>query len=139
MRGLTGDQLLRLPVRLRGIQLGRAVDVLLHPTAPRALGLDVLCGDDTHRFLPFTAASLADEAIQPASPFVLLDLNPDSFYRTEARALSDLRGARVDGDAALRDVVLGSDWAIDELVLEDREGTRRVPLDGLALPPRPRR
>ena len=40
MRGHTGDELLRLPVRAHGIRLGRAVDVFLHPSEPRALGLD---------------------------------------------------------------------------------------------------
>ena len=45
MTGVSGDELLRLPVRVRGIQLGRVVDVLLDPTEARALGVDVLCGD----------------------------------------------------------------------------------------------
>jgi hypothetical protein len=133
MRGLTGDELLGLPVRLRGIKLGRTVDVLLHPTAPQAVGLDVLCGDETHRFLPFSAASLADGAVEPGSPLVLLDLEPGSFYRQEARALSQLRGVDV-GPGALRDIVLGDDWTIAELIVEDGGGDRRIPLDGLVLP-----
>ena len=134
MRGHTGDELLRLPVRLRGIHLGRAVDVLLHPTEPQALGVDVLCGDETHRFLPFSAATLGDEAFEVESPFVLLDLPPGSFYRVQARSLSALRGTPVGDDGSLlRDVVLGSGWVVEELVLE---GGRRVSLDGLLLPAR---
>lgn len=133
MRGHTGDELLRLPVRLRGIHLGRAVDVLLHPTEARALGVDVLCGDAMHRFLPFSAASLGDEALEVESPFVLLDLPADSFYRVEARSLSALRGTPVGDEGSLADVVLGPDWAVEELVLD---GARRVPLDGLPLPAR---
>jgi hypothetical protein len=134
VRGHTGDELLRLPVRLRGIHLGRAVDLLLHPTAPQALGLDVLCGDDTHRFLPFSAATLGDAAFEVDSPFVLLDLPPGSFYRVQARSLSALRGTRVGADGSvLHDVVLGPGWAVEELVLD---GARRVPLDGLLLPAR---
>lgn len=133
MRGHTGDELLRLPVRLRGIHLGHAVDVLLHPTEARALGVDVLCGDETHRFLPFSAASLGDEALEVESPFVLLDLPADSFYRVEARSLSALRGTPVGDEGSLVDVVLGADWAVEELVLD---GARRVPLDGLLLPAR---
>lgn len=146
MRGLTGDELLRRPVRVHGIQLGHAVDVLLHPSRPQALGLDVLCGDDRHRFLPFSAATVRDDHVEAASPLVLLDLREGSFYRTEARALSGLRGTPLAGSRPLQDVVLGPDWAITELVL----GDERVPLDGIALPgragrrrvswlPRPRR
>ena len=122
-------------MRLRGIQLGRAVDVLLHPSRPQALGLDVLCGDDRHRFLPLAAATVRDDQIEVVSPLVLLDLRDDSFYRREARALSALRGATVAG-RSLQDLVLGQDWAVAGLVLADREGTSRVPLDGLALPSR---
>ena len=134
MRGHTGDELLRLPVRLRGIHLGRPVDLLLHPTEPRALGLDVLCGDETHRFLPFSAATVGDNAFEVESPFVLLDLPQGSFYRVEARSLSALRGTPVgDNGSVLHDVVLGPGWAVQGLVLD---GARRVPLDGLLLPAR---
>jgi hypothetical protein len=136
VRGLTGNELLRLPVRVRGIQLGRAVDVLLHPSLPQALGLDVLCGDEKHRFLPFSAASIHDGRVEAASALVLLDLRDDSFYRLEARPLSRLRGSSIAPGRSLQDVVLGDDWAIAELVLEDRDGTSRVPLDGLVLPSR---
>jgi hypothetical protein len=134
VRGHTGDELLRFPVRLRGIQLGRAVDVLLHPSKAQGLGLDVLCGDEAHRFLPFSAASLSSEAFEVESPFVLLDLPLGSFYRVQARSLSRLRGNPVGDDgSSLRDVVLGPDWAVEALVLD---GGRRVPLDGLLLPAR---
>jgi hypothetical protein len=137
MRGLRGDELLRLPVRLRGIHLGRVVDVLLHPTEPQALGVDVLCGDETHRFLPFSASSLGEEAFEVQSPFVLLDLPPDSFYRLQARSLVELRGTRVgDEGLSLLDIVLGPEWGVEELVLAGTTGARRVPLDGLALPAR---
>ncbi|MFL5947359.1 MAG: hypothetical protein ACJ743_02765 [Gaiellaceae bacterium] len=132
MRGLTGDELLRRPVQLRGIKLGRAVDVLLHPSQPHALGLDVLCGDERHRFLPLSAAELRDGHVEAASPLVLLDLREDSFYRRETRPLSALRGTGVDG-GALQDVVLGPQWRIVELVLD---GGRHVPLDGIVLPRR---
>lgn len=136
MRRLTGEELLRLPVRVQGVRFGRAVDVLLHPTDPRALGIDVLCRDERHRFLPLAAASVGPNGVEVCSALVLLDLGDDSIYRLEARALNDLRGTPVSGRAALQDVVLGPDWAIVELVLDDSEGSKRVPLDGLALPPR---
>jgi hypothetical protein len=125
--------LLRRPVQLRGIQLGRPVDVLLHPQEPHVLGLDVLCGDDRHRFLPVSAAQLRGDHVEAASSLVLLDLREDSFYRLESRSLSDLRGARVDGGVELQDVVLDPGWRIVELVVADG---KRVPLDGIALPSR---
>jgi hypothetical protein len=136
VRRLTGEELLRLPVRVQGVRFGRAVDVLLHPTDPRALGIDVLCRDERHRFLPLAAASVGPNGVEVCSALVLLDLGDDSIYRLEARGLNDLRGTPVSGRAALQDVVLGPDWAIVELVLDDSEGSKRVPLDGLALPPR---
>ena len=60
---IAADELLRLPVRMHGIQLGRPVDVLLDPDGRRVVGLDVLCGDEVHRFLPLAAAELAAEEI----------------------------------------------------------------------------
>jgi hypothetical protein len=128
--------LLRLPVRVRGIRVGRVVDVLIHPTDPRALGADVLCGDNRHRFLPFPAARLTSRELEVTSPLVLLDLQDDSSYRLEARALSDLRGIPVAGRGSLQDVVLGPDWAIMEVVLNGSDGPRRAPLGGIVLPPR---
>jgi len=120
-------------VQLRGIQLGRPVDVLLHPDEPQALGLDVLCGDERHRFPPLSAVELREGHVEASSPLVLLDLRDDSFYRREARSLGAMRGRAVEGGTVLEDVVLDGGWRIVELVLEDGE---RVPLDGIALPAR---
>jgi hypothetical protein len=133
---MTGDQLLRRPVRVHGITLGRPVDLLLHPTEPQALGLDVLCGDDRHRFLPFSAAEVTPRHVEAASPLVLLDLRAGSFYRREARSLNALRGTPLRNRSSLQDVVLAPDWKISELVLD---GNERVPLDGIVLPPRTER
>lgn len=138
MKRVTGEELLRLPIRVQGVKFGRAVDVLLHPTDPRALGIDVLCRDDRHRFLPLAAATVGPAGVEVSSALVLLDLGEDSIYRLEARSLGDLRGTPLVGSSALQDVVLGPDWAIVQLVLEDAEGRRSVPLDGLGLPPRGR-
>ena len=56
MRGRAAAELLSLPVRLHGIQLGRPVDALLDARVDRVLGFEVLCGDGAHRFLPFAVA-----------------------------------------------------------------------------------
>ena len=130
---MTGDELLRRSVRVHGIHVGRPVDLLLHPSDPQALGLDVLCGDDRHRFLPFSAAAVTDRYVEAASPLVLLDLREGSFYRREARSLNALRGTPLREHSSLQDVVLRSDWTIGELVLD---GLERVPLDGIVLPSR---
>ena len=66
MRELSGDGLLARPVRLHGIDLGRPVDLLLDREALRAVGLDVLCGDGVHRFLPLPTAAIGDEALTVA-------------------------------------------------------------------------
>ena len=133
---MTGDELLRRPVRVHGIHVGQPVDLLLHPSEPQALGLDVLCGDDRHRFLPLSAAEVTERHVEAFSPLVLLDLRDGSFYRKEARSLNALRGTPLRDRSSLQDVVLAPDWTIDELVLDRDE---RVPLDGVVLPPRTER
>jgi hypothetical protein len=130
---ITGDELLRRPVRVHGVHVGQPVDLLLHPTEPQALGLDVLCGDDLHRFLPLSAAEVTERHVEAFSPLVMLDLREGSFYRREARSLNGLRGTPLRGRSSLQDVVLAPDWTISELVLD---GDERIPLDGIVLPPR---
>jgi uncharacterized protein YrrD len=82
MRGL-----LRLPVRTQGIELGYVVDVIVDPDSERVLGLDVLCRDQEHRFLPLAAATIGKESIDVASSLHLLDLDEGSFYRRKATSL----------------------------------------------------
>ena len=90
--GVSGAELLALPVRLHGIQLGRPVDLLLDRDTLRAVGLDVLCGDEVHRFLPLPTASVSDDEIAILSPLVLLEEDELHFYRSKTFALSALRG-----------------------------------------------
>jgi hypothetical protein len=96
MRELTGAELLALPVRLHGIQLGRPVDLLLDRDTLRTVGLDVLCGDEVHRFLPLPTASVSDAEIGILSPLVLLEDDELHFYRSKTFALSALRGRPVE-------------------------------------------
>jgi hypothetical protein len=99
-------ELLELPVRVRGIELGRPVDLLIHPQEGRALGFDVLCGDQAHRFLPFVVAAVQEDAIEIDSPFLLLDFGQVDFYREQATTLRDL-----NGDGA--DIVVREDGTIE--------------------------
>jgi hypothetical protein len=88
-RRLAGE-LLRLPVRTRDIEVGRPVDVIVDPLRQCAVGFDVLCRDDEHRFLPWTAAVVGDVAISVASPLVMLEEEQLAFYRARARSLREL-------------------------------------------------
>ena len=102
------EDLLELPVRMRGIALGRAVDLLIDRERPRAIGFDVLCGDEAHRFLPFVAVRLQDDAIEIDSPFLLLDFAQVDFYRHQATTLRELNGDGhdfvVDADGTIQGI-----------------------------------
>jgi hypothetical protein len=84
---MTGDELLNKRVVLSGVELGRVVDVLLDETGERPVGFDVLCGDGSHRFLPYAAALFGGEHVEVGSPFVLLGRDQLDFYRRHGRAL----------------------------------------------------
>jgi hypothetical protein len=88
-RRLAGE-LLRLPVRTHDIRIGRPVDVIVDPLQNRAVGFDVLCRDDEHRFLPWTAAVIDDKSIAVDSPIVMLGKEQLAFYRDRARSLRAL-------------------------------------------------
>ena len=85
---MNGVELLNKRVVLDGsIELGRVVDVLLDETGERTVGFDVLCGDGSHRFLPYATALLGGEVVEVGSPFVLLGRDQLEFYRRHGRAL----------------------------------------------------
>jgi hypothetical protein len=134
---IAADDLLRLPVRLHGIQLGRPVDVLLDGDGRRAVGLDVLCGDEVHRFLPLAAAELAEDEIGVRSALLLLDDAELSYYRTQGRTLRGLRGTAVDDRGRplglLRDLELGDDGSVSRLLLDADGSERWIELDGIRL------
>lgn len=127
----SADELLHLPVRLHGIQLGRPVDVVLDPHARRAIGFDVLCGDEVHRFLPFGAAVLGAEGLAVDSALVLLEDVPSSFQRRDARTLRGLLGRAVEyrGQPAgrLRDLMLDGDGVVQEIVVGAGDAVEHVP------------
>jgi hypothetical protein len=118
----TGDELLRLPVRAHGIQLGRPVDLILDAGAQvRALGFDVLCGDDEHRFLPFAAAVVRGDEIDVGSTLLLLEGPELRYYRDRGQTLRAVRGAAVarrgQEVGELRDLIVNGDGAIVEVVV----------------------
>lgn len=90
MTGRSATDLLALPVRLRGIQLGRPVCLLVAQGQDRLLGFELLCGDGEHRFLPFSVAEVRADEIAVESALTLIDERELSFYRARSRALEDL-------------------------------------------------
>jgi hypothetical protein len=90
MRGRGAAELLALPVRTHGIHLGRPVDALLDPQLDRLVGLELVCGDGAHRFLPFAVARIQADQIEVTSALALIDERESDFYRQNSRRLSDL-------------------------------------------------
>ena len=90
-RLMNGADLLNRSVVTRGIELGRVVDVILDEAAGQPIGLDVRCGDGSHRFLPFATARIGEEDVEVDSPLTLLETDQLDFYRARGRALRSTR------------------------------------------------
>jgi hypothetical protein len=131
--GLPADRLLELPVRLNGIPLGRPVDLLVDLERRRAIGLEVLCGDEALRYLPLAAARVYADEIAIGSALLLFEERDLAWYRRRASSLSALRGSRVTsggrGLGSLAGLVVEADGAIEALVVEEEGLTWRVPFD----------
>ena len=129
-----GVELLGLPVRLHGLQLGQPSDLLLDRETMRAVGIDVVCGDEAHRFLPFATAAISDDAITITSPLVLLEVDELAFYRSRSFTLRSLRGRPVERRGTrvgtLHDVVIAPDGELAAVLVERDGSTERVPFDG---------
>ena len=117
-------------VRFRGIRLGVVADLLVDPPSRRALGYDVVCGDDARRFLPMAASDVGDDCVDVASALVLLD---EPFYRQRAQSLTALRGTVARRGPAevgvLRDLVVEEDGRLVALVIESGGRVAEVRLD----------
>lgn len=87
------EELLQRIVRLRGIEVGRVVDVILDAAEERPLGLEVRCRDGRHRFLPMGAALPEGDEFVVDSPFALLDSDELAFYRERGVPLSTRNSA----------------------------------------------
>jgi len=84
---VTEVELLNRRVVMDGIELGRVVDVILDETGERPVGFDVLCGDGSHRFLPYATALIGGDEVEVGSALVLLGRDQLDFYRRHGRAL----------------------------------------------------
>lgn len=81
------EELLERTVLIRGLRLGRIVDVILDRVGGDVVGFEVLCDDGRHRFLPRAAAVISERAIDVDSPFALLDADELAFYRERGATL----------------------------------------------------
>ncbi len=84
---MRGIEALNKRVMTGGIELGRVVDLILDEARERPVGFDVLCGDGSHRFLPFPTARLEGEHVEVDSPLMLLEREQLEFYREHGRPL----------------------------------------------------
>jgi hypothetical protein len=116
---------LQLPVRLRGIQLGRPVDILLDLDHWNVLGFVVLCGDESRRFLPLAAAQLQETELAIGSALLLLE--DARFYEERGVSYRSLLGTEIEG-GLLRDVWLLASGAVTELEIEVDGRRTRVPV-----------
>jgi hypothetical protein len=105
MGGRAASELLSLPVRLHGIELGRPVDALVDATVDRLVGLEVICGDGARRFLPFAVARVRADEIALESALTLIDERDLEFYRRRSRRLAQLDYADpwIDEDGAVHE------------------------------------
>ena len=84
---MEGVDLLNRRVVMRGIELGRVVDVILDEAAERPIGLVVHCGDGAQRFLPLATSRIGEQDIEVDTPLSLLETDQLDFYRSHGRAL----------------------------------------------------
>jgi hypothetical protein len=137
MASLSALDSLQLPVRLRAIQLGRPVDLLVETETWHVLGFVVRCGDESRRFLPIGACQPAADEIAVASALMLLE--DVGFYHARGTSFRSLvGGAVVHGGrpaGTLRDLVLDSGY-VQELVVERGSSVRHVPASGSRVAPK---
>lgn len=126
MRGVSAERLLRLPVRVRGIELGRPVDVLLDREHTRVLGFEVLCGDEERRFLPLAVATVRESELEVRSALALLEAAELAFYTKRGSTFAALRGCGVmrarRPAGELVDLTLAADGTIASVVVATPEG-----------------
>lgn len=133
MSGVSAESLLRLPVRVRGIELGRPVDLVLDREHTRALGFEVLCGDEERRFLPLAVATIRESELEVRSSLALLEAAELAFYTKRGTTFAALRGSgvlrkrRMAGE--LVDVTLAADGSIASVVVATPEGREELDND----------
>jgi hypothetical protein len=130
---LSAEELLRFPVRLDGIDVGRAVDLIVDPEQKRAVGFEILCRDEVHRFLPLAAAEVGQKEIRLSSPFALVDGAGLEFYRGRTSSLRALKGTHVERRGrdlgAIRDAVVSPAGEIAAFIVASGDEELTVPAE----------
>lgn len=133
MKRYSAEHLLGLPVRVRGIDVGHVVDLLLDPDCRRVIGAEVMCKDDERRFLPLSAATVSDDEITVSSALAMLAADGLEFYRERGGTIRTLRRAPVVRGRTeigrLDDVFVTADGLIRELAVSDGAETRQMRAD----------
>lgn len=130
MGGVSAAHLLRLPVQVHGIELGRPVDLVLDREHTRALGFEVLCGDEERRFLPLAVATVRESELELRSPLGLLDEAELAFYTKRGSTFAALRGCGVARAQTmlgeLVDLTLAADGTIVSVVVATPDGREEL-------------
>ncbi len=130
MRGVSADRLLRLPVRVRGIELGRPVDLVLDREHTRVLGFEVLCGDEERRFLPLAVATVREGELEVRSSLALREAAELAFYTKRGSTFAALRGSGVlrarRPAGELTDLTLAVDGTIASVVVTTPDGREEL-------------
>jgi hypothetical protein len=120
-----------------GIRLGRPSDVVLDTESLRVVGLEVLCPDGVHRFLPLPAVRIRDDHIAVGSALLLLEEEDREFYRRRSRLFSSLVGGHVEQagrDAGqLLDLAIGSDGAVVAVRASNGAGPETLSAEGVTI------
>ena len=134
MGSLSAAAVLRLPVRLHGIQLGQPTDLLVDVESWHALGFVVRCGDEAVRFLPWAASQPSGEEVAVGSALLLLE--DVAFYAKRSTSLRSLIGGELPVGGVLRDVLIGDSGAVTELEIERHGELKRLPPTGIRVRPK---
>ena len=130
MSGVSAERLLRLPIRVHGIELGRPVDLVLDREHTRVLGFEVLCGDEERRFLPLAVATIRESELEVRSSLALLEAAELAFYTKRGTTFAALRGSGVmrarRPAGKLVDVTLAADGTIASVVVATPEGSEEL-------------
>jgi|tagenome__1003787_1003787.scaffolds.fasta_scaffold20199318_2 hypothetical protein len=132
MGSLSAADTLQLPVNLRGIQLGRPVDMLLDLETWHVLGFVVRCGDESRRFLPFAACQTSADEIAVASALMLLE--DVAFYTERGVSFRSLLDGEVQG-GELHDLLFDTAGVVTTLEIEINDTMQRIPAAGALVVP----
>lgn len=131
--GRSAAELLQRQVLLRGIRIGRPTDLVLDLETSRVVGVELRCGDEVDRFLPFPVARMDEEAILLDSSLQLVEDEGLAFYRQAGTSLRSLRGTPVDSAAGavgtLVDIAVDAAGRITGLTVERAGELRHLAAD----------